>query len=86
MIEGALTGLPIIINHHPVEPLPDFEGDWVHLCDNSPEGYHLAILDLLTKADKRQALGERAYRHGMEHFYPPTMIARIVEIYESLIQ
>jgi glycosyltransferase involved in cell wall biosynthesis len=36
VIEAALCGLPVIINHHSIEPIPDYEGDWVRLCDNSP--------------------------------------------------
>lgn len=84
-IEGALAGLPIIINHHQTEPLPDFEGGWVHLCDNSPEGYKKAILAFLEDQTKRQSLGETAYHHAMENFYPPEMKRKVVELYKSFM-
>lgn len=84
-IEGALAGLPMVVNHHPVEPLPDFDGGWVQLCVNTPEGYREAILSLLSDQVKRHELGNLAYRHAMENFYPPEMTRKVVDLYQSVM-
>jgi hypothetical protein len=42
------------MNNHPVEPVPDLQGGWVELCDNSPKGYEDAIRKLLGDENLRR--------------------------------
>ena len=85
MIEGSLAGLPIIMNNHPVESVPDLQGGWVKLCDNTPEDYRTAILTLLHDEEKRRQLGHEAFSHAMKEFDPKVMISKTVEVYQSLL-
>ncbi|KPL71610.1 hypothetical protein ADM99_08990 [Leptolinea tardivitalis] len=85
MIEGALIGMPIIMNHHPVKPVPDFQGGWVELCDNTPDGYEVAIRNLLESEERRIALGNKAQKFAHENFDPDEIISRISTIYRSLM-
>jgi len=85
-IEAALAGLPIVLNHHPVEPIPDLDGDWVQLCDNSVEGYRAAIAGLLGDDAARCTLGSRAYAHAKAHFDPMAMEGRLCDIYRAAMK
>jgi glycosyltransferase involved in cell wall biosynthesis len=85
LIEGALAGLPIVVNEHPVEPIPDYEGGWLTLCDNTPEAYRSAIRSLIKDASLRQSMGERALRHAREYFAPSNMEGKVVAIYRRLL-
>jgi glycosyltransferase involved in cell wall biosynthesis len=84
LIEGALAGLPIIVNKHPVEPIPDYEGGWLMTCDNSVDGYRAAISRLLGDDGKRRALGVAAYAHAMDNFDPKAMEEKTASIYHRL--
>lgn len=85
LIEGALAGLPIVVNEHPVEPIPDYEGGWLLTCDNSPESYGAAIRGLLADDGARARLGEAAWRHAHEHFEPGAMERKVVALYEEVM-
>ena len=86
IIEGALAGLPIIHNVHPVEPVPDLEGDWLTLCENSEAGYRSALQRITTKLKLRQELGEKAYQHAIENFLPAVMEKKLAELYAEVIE
>lgn len=84
LIEGALAGLPIIVNEHPIEAIPDYEGGWVMTCDNSSDGYRAAILKMLGNDDMRQALGRAAHAHARTYFEPKAMEQKTAAIYRRL--
>lgn len=84
LIEGALAGLPIVVNEHPIEPIPDYEGGWLKTCDNTPESYRAAIQGLLGDDAARRALGEAAHAHAMEYFDPKAMEEKTAAIYRRL--
>lgn len=84
-IEGALAGLPIVLNRHPIEPIPDLEGDWLVLCENTPEGYCEAISNFADSEALRADYGGRALAHAKENFYPETMENKTVALYRELI-
>lgn len=85
MIEGALIGMPIIMNNHPVEPVPDLQGGWVELCDNSPKGYEDAIRKLLGDENLRRNLGDEARKFASANFDPEETISKISTLYRSLM-
>lgn len=84
MIEGALMGMPIIMNKHPVEPVPDLQGGWVKLCENTPEGYETAIKELLSSEDMRKNYGNEARKFAFSKFDPEANISKVAQIYQSL--
>jgi glycosyltransferase involved in cell wall biosynthesis len=85
LIEGALAGLPIIVNEHPLEPIPDYDGGWLTLCNNTVEGYRTAIRSLLEDDELRRSMGTRALEHAQEHFAPARMEGKVVAIYRQLL-
>jgi glycosyltransferase involved in cell wall biosynthesis len=83
MIEGSLLGIPIIMNNHPVEDVPDLQGGWVELCENSPEGYKDAIYKLMCNEELRNQLGNNAYVHAKENFDPVILNSKVAQIYRD---
>jgi glycosyltransferase involved in cell wall biosynthesis len=86
VIEASLAGLPIILNKHPIEPIPEYEGEWVLLCENTPDGYKSAILSLIESETLRTQYGQRAYNHAITNFNPIGMENKIVDIYKKIIE
>jgi glycosyltransferase involved in cell wall biosynthesis len=84
-IEAALAGLPIVLNTHPQEPVPDLEGDWVMLCDNTPTGYGSAIRTLLESESLRSEYGKKARAHALAHFDPDKMEQDLVALYRDVL-
>lgn len=84
-IESALAGLPIVLNRHPIEPIPDLEGEWLVLCENTPEGYHEAISRFADSEALRADYGGRALAHAKENFSPETMENKTVALYRELM-
>ncbi len=85
IIEAAMVGLPIIINRHPLTRISEYRGDWVLLCDNTPEDYLEKIEMLLENDDLRKRLGERAYDFAHKNFDPEKMEKKMMQIYQNII-
>ncbi|HXQ52120.1 MAG TPA: glycosyltransferase [Stellaceae bacterium] len=85
IIEGALAGLPIVINKHPTIAIAEYEGGWIVECENSPEGYRTAIAGLLGDYRRRMELGQLAYRKARNTFDPVRMEERTVALYRETI-
>jgi glycosyltransferase involved in cell wall biosynthesis len=85
IIEASIVGLPVIINQHPVEPLPEYEGDWLMVCPNTPEGYAKAIERMLSDSGCRKKLGLAAKTYAKENWWPEEMENKIVSIYRDLL-
>jgi glycosyltransferase involved in cell wall biosynthesis len=83
VLEPLLTGLPTILNRRIGKPVPELQGDWVMLVENSEEGYHRALQHLLNDHGAREALGRRAGAHAQERFAPERAEARIAQIYQQ---
>jgi glycosyltransferase involved in cell wall biosynthesis len=85
VLEPLLTGLPVVLNLRPGEPVPELQGDFLLLVDNTPEGYAQALTRLLTDDRFREDLGRRAYAHAQARWSPKVTEAKYVEIYRSLL-
>ncbi len=85
VLEPLLTGLPVIINRRYPEPVPELEGDWVMLVENTKEDYLQAIRKLLDDDALRESLGRRAYAHAREHYAPQKMEQAVVALYRELV-
>jgi glycosyltransferase involved in cell wall biosynthesis len=85
VLEPLLTGLPVVLNRRRGEPVPELQGDFLLLVDNTPEGYGQALERLLTNHAFREELGRRAYAHAQALWAPAVTEAKYVEIYRSLL-
>jgi glycosyltransferase involved in cell wall biosynthesis len=85
IIEGALAGMPMLVNHIPGLDLEEYHGDWIELCDNTPEDYRRAIEGLLADETRRRALGDRARAVAHARFDPEAMEARVAELYDEVM-
>jgi len=84
VLEALLTGLPVVLNRRRGEPVPELQGDFLLLAENTPEDYSQALQKLLTDHEFREQLGRKAYAHAQEHWAPAKTEAKFVEIYRQL--
>ena len=83
IIEGALAGLPIIINRHPEIGIPEYEGGWIVECENTPEGFGAAIENFLADMERRSRHGKLAFETACERFDPKKMECRTLALYRE---
>lgn len=87
IIEAGLSGLPIILNHYrDGYKLPEYEGDWIFKCDDTPEGYAVAITKLIESGAKRQEIGEKALAKTKNSFSSEALENKVSDIYQSLLK
>ena len=86
LIEAAMTALPIVVNRQSPGVVPDLEGGWLTLCDNTPSAYRQAIEGLLASDETRREAGLKAYLHAREHFEPQAMEEKVVALYRSVVE
>jgi glycosyltransferase involved in cell wall biosynthesis len=84
VLEALLTGLPVVLNRRRGEPVPELQGDFLLLVENTPEDYFQALQKLLTDHEFREQLGRKAYAHAQEYWAPAKTEAKFVEIYRQL--
>lgn len=84
-IEGALAGLPMILNKPLAEHIPDLDGNWILLCDNNPNSYHNAIESFVTNKKLRVMYGQRALKHAYQNFEPSVMEKKTVDLYCEIL-
>jgi glycosyltransferase involved in cell wall biosynthesis len=85
MLEALLTGLPCIINRRKKEQVPELQGDFVMLVDDSKDAYLQAIHKLMEDHALREQLGCKAYAHAQERWAPAITEAKYVEIYRRVM-
>ncbi len=86
LLEALLTGLPCIVNRRIGEPVPELQGDFVRLVENSPTAYRTALAELIADDDARAGLGRRAYAHAQANWSPARTEAKVVAIYRSFLE
>jgi glycosyltransferase involved in cell wall biosynthesis len=85
VLESFLTGLPTVLNRRSGPPVPELQGNWVLLVDNTVEGYYGALRHLLCDRNAREKLGQIAYDHAQEHFRPDKTEQAFVDIYRKFL-
>ena len=86
LLEALLTGLPCIINRRIGQPVPELQGDFVKLVENTSEGYRSALAELIANDAAREALGRRAFAHAKANWSPAVTEAKVVAIYRSMLE
>jgi len=86
-LEALLTGLPVIVTRRIGLPVPEFEEqDIVHLTEDGVDAWWHSLSALLADDASREALGRRARLHAEKHWSPRITEAKIVSLYQVLIQ
>jgi glycosyltransferase involved in cell wall biosynthesis len=86
IIEAALAGLPIIVNQYrDGYELPEYEGNWMSRCKDTPKDYAKAIIHLISNTSFRESLGAIAHIKATENFSPNVLENKVAAIYESLL-
>lgn len=85
VLEALLTGLPVVTNRRQGEPVPEFEGSFIHLVDNTVDGYHQILKKLIEDDQYREQVGRQAYAHAQMHWSPEKTEAHIVDIYRRVM-
>jgi glycosyltransferase involved in cell wall biosynthesis len=83
VLEAMLTGLPVVVNRRKGEPVPELQGDWVWMVEDTPDGYYQALKNLLENKPLREQLGQRAYAHAQERWGPEQTERRIRDIHKQ---
>jgi glycosyltransferase involved in cell wall biosynthesis len=86
LLEALLTGLPCIVSRRRGDPVPELQGDFVRLVENTTAAYRAVLQELISDDDARAALGQRAYRQAQENWSPARTEAKMVAIYKSLMR
>jgi glycosyltransferase involved in cell wall biosynthesis len=86
VLEALLTGLPVVINRRIGDPVPELQGDFVRMVDNTEEGYLFALKELLEDDSKRAALGCKAFDHARANWSPDVTEAKYASIYLNILQ
>jgi glycosyltransferase involved in cell wall biosynthesis len=86
IIEGALAGLPIVLNRLPQAAISEYEGNWLLECEDSRRGYKAAISSLLADERRRRELGERGFAKARHDFDPERMEERTVALYRETMR
>lgn len=85
LLEALLTGLPVVINRRIGLPVPELEGDFILLVENSVEGYYNALKKLIEDNNFREQLGRKAFEHAQENWAPAKTELKFVELYKKYI-
>ncbi len=86
IIEAGLSGLPIILNHYNDGfALQEYEGDWIHSCIDTPEGYAKALIELIENKGMRERLANNAIQVTSERFLPQAIETQVANIYRQVM-
>lgn len=85
VLEALLTGLPVILNRRNGEPVPELQGDFVMLVENTPAAYRAGLETLIDDDARRELLGRQGYARAQERWAPEKTEARYVELYRQVM-
>jgi glycosyltransferase involved in cell wall biosynthesis len=84
-LEGALTGMPIVTNAHPLEAEPELLGDACVAVAGDARSYEAALRDLLADEECRAALGRAVRANAESQASPSRSEAAVVDLYRGLM-
>ena len=85
VIEGALTGLPMVVNRRKGEEVPELKRGICVLVEDTESGYGDAIAWLIQDSDARERLGREARNHANAHWSPAAAENNYVRIYRKIL-
>ncbi|HOO56888.1 MAG TPA: glycosyltransferase [bacterium] len=85
VLEPLLSGMPVIVNRLSESPVPELEGDFAMLVNNTSAGYHSALKLLIEDDKTREKTGRRAFEHSRALWDPSVTEANFAGIYTEII-
>jgi glycosyltransferase involved in cell wall biosynthesis len=85
VLEGLLTGLPMVINRRRGDPVPELTDDICVLVENSVAGYCEALRKLISDHGFRERLGRAACAHAQAYWDPAITEEKFAGIYRRLM-
>jgi glycosyltransferase involved in cell wall biosynthesis len=85
VLEPLLTGLPVIINRRIGLPVPELQGDFVYMVENTIDGYYHALNKLINDNQYREQLGRKAFTRANQNWAPAQTEAKFADIYKQII-
>lgn len=85
VLEPLLTGMPVVINQRIGKPVPELQGDFLMMVNNTVDDYYSAFKRLIDDDQYRESLGRRAYKHAQERWAPAKTEEKFVEIYKRVM-
>lgn len=82
--EALAMARPVICTPRGMLPELVHHGETGFVCEEQPEPFASAVLELATDESRRRAMGEAARADAESRFSEPEQIRRVTEIYESL--
>ncbi len=81
ILEAMWHGLPVVVNNRQSLPVPELQGEWVQLAENTPAGYANVLETLMRDDRKREVLGRRGREYAERTFAPNAMEQEWVRLY-----
>ncbi len=87
VLEALLVGMPVIINRRVGAggQVPELEGDFVRMVDNTNDGYSQAIINLIENDVLREQQGRKAFAHAQENWASTKTEMKYVEVYKRVM-
>jgi glycosyltransferase involved in cell wall biosynthesis len=87
VLEALLVGMPVIINRRMGAggQVPELEGDFVMMVDNTSDGYSKAIVSLMENDVLREQQGRKAFAHAQENWASAKTEMKYVEVYKKVM-
>jgi L-malate glycosyltransferase len=85
IIEGALTGLPMVVNRNKKDPVPELGHGLCELVDDNEAGYRAALARLTEDHADRERLGRNARAQALAKWHPAPAELNYVRIYRALL-
>lgn len=86
LIEAGLSGLPVITNrYNDGYSLQEYEDGWIHLSEDTPQGYAKSLETLIEDHELREGFGKKALHYTTQHFNPELLELKVTNIYKDLL-
>jgi len=87
VLEALLVGMPVIINRRVGAggQVPELDGDFIMMVDNTSNGYAQAITNLMENDALREQQGRKAFAHAQENWASAKTEMKYVEVYKRVM-
>jgi glycosyltransferase involved in cell wall biosynthesis len=85
VLEALLTGLPVVLNRRLGGDAPELQEDFITFVENTPQGYRIALQELIENHVLRETVGRQTYKNAQANWSPGKTETKYVEIYQRLM-
>lgn len=84
-LEASLAGLPLVVNKRKHGIVPEFKGDWLLSCENTPEGFREQLRSYMDE-NVRKSYGQKAAAHSKVNWDPEYSEKRYADVYREFLK